>query len=52
MLTKVNEEGELEGQSNVMKYTCKKLEPRRTTRRRWAVGVYDKTTGRWPTNMR
>ena len=30
----VNDEGELEGQSNVMKYTCKKLEPPKTTRTR------------------
>ena len=43
----VNDEGELEGQSNVMKYTCKKLEvPKDDPHARWAVGVYDKTTGR------
>ena len=43
----VNDEGELEGQSNVMKYTCKKLEPPKDDpHARWAVGVYDKTTGR------
>ena len=43
----VNDEGELEGQSDVMKYTAKKLEPPKDDpHARWAVGVYDKTTGR------
>ena len=43
----VNDDGALEGQSNVMKYTCKKLEvPKDDPHARWAVGVYDKTTGR------
>ena len=43
----ITEEGELEGQSNVMTYTAKKLEPPKDDpHARWAVGVYDKTTGR------
>jgi hypothetical protein len=43
----ITDEGGLVGQSNVMKYTCKKLEPPKDDpHARWAVGVYDKTTGR------